>query len=150
MINLLQYQEKLKVSQKESKKYIRCLIRNRDMVLQPEEMVRQLFLHYLVDDLGYSVKKIAVEKGLRVNNRMKRFDILIYDKKIDPYILVECKAPHIEIDQAVMDQIGQYNLPLGAKYLVLTNGKETIHCELSDDKKTYEYIRKLPNKISNK
>jgi len=116
------------------------------MVLQPEELVRQLYLLHLTKDLGYSEAKIAVEKGLKVNNRLRRFDILIYDKSINPYILVECKAPFINIDQNTMDQVGQYNLPLAAKYLVLTNGTKTIHCALSNDSESYEFIAELPRK----
>lgn len=150
MIDILKYKDRLKVTQREDKKYIHCVVRKKELVLQPEELVRQLFLHYLMEELGYPIEKIAVEKGLRVNNRMKRYDILIFDRKIAPYILVECKAPFIEINQDVMDQIGQYNLPLGANYLVLTNGAKTIFCQLSEDKVDYKYIDSLPSGIPKK
>lgn len=145
-VDLLKYQNDLIIEQKEGKKYIFCCIRKKLLVLQPEEIVRQLFLHYLINELGYSHHKIAVEKGLRINNLMKRYDILVYDKRIEPFILVECKSMYVNINQDVMDQVGQYNLPLKAKYLVLTNGKDNIFCKLNSEANGYEYLPKLPSK----
>ena len=150
MMDLLAYKNRLIIEQRDEKKLIFCSIRKRFMVLQPEEIVRQIFLLFLKEELHYSIAKTAVEKGLKVSGKQRRFDILVYDQKIEPYILVECKAPHIPIDQNVMDQVGQYNLPLQAEYLVLTNGHQNIFCKLSANRKEYEYIDNLPKKRDGK
>ena len=144
MVDILKYSDLLDIKEDLGVKYIRCIIRNKLLVLQAEEIVRQLFLLYLIHELNYSKNKIAVEKGLSIHGRKRRYDILVYDKKVEPHILVECKSMFVEINQGVMEQVGQYNLPLKAKYLVLTNGKQNIFCALRSEGKDYAYIEELP------
>ena len=59
---------------------------------------------------------------MTINNRKKRTDILIFSRDGNPDIIVECKAPHIQISQDTFDQIARYNLKLKANYLIVTNG----------------------------
>ena len=145
-IDLLVYMDKLQLTFKEGKQYVYCVIRKKLLVLQPEEIVRQLFLHYLIEDLKYPISKIAVEKGIRVNGLMRRFDILMYNKNFEPWLLVECKSMYIDLVQDVMDQASHYNLPLGAEYMALTNGKDQIFCKLKEGKDGYDFIEKMPEK----
>ena len=143
-MELLDFQEKLETKTVDGKSFIFCIIRKKWLVLQPEEIVRQLYLHFLTNSLGYSQHKISVERGLKINGIMRRFDILVYDGSISPLILVECKSMFVDINQSTMQQVGQYNLPLKAQYLVLTNGRKTVNCELNNDKTSYEFINRLP------
>jgi len=145
-VDLLIYMDELQLTFREGKQYIYCVIRKKLLVLQPEEIVRQLFLNYLIKGLEYPISKIAVEKGIRVNGLMRRFDILIYNKQFEPWLLVECKSMYVELSQDVMDQASHYNLPLGVDFMVLTNGKDQVFCQLNEEQSAYEFITKLPSK----
>lgn len=87
----------------------------------PEEYVRQHFLRRAVLEAQYPPEVIAVERGLSVHGQPKRFDAVIFHHGT-PWMLVECKAPHIALDDAVCVQWMRYNLPLGAPWGWLTNG----------------------------
>jgi type I site-specific restriction endonuclease len=84
------------------------------VVLTPEEWVRQHFVCYLMNEKKYPASLIAVEKQVTVNNLKKRTDILIFDRKGRPEIVVECKAASVPITQSTFDQIARYNLKLKA------------------------------------
>ena len=144
MENLLKYQERIILKEIEGRKYIKCIIRKKFLILQPEEIVRQLFLLYLIEEMNYPIEKIAVERGITINGLSRRYDILVFDNKINPWLLVECKSMFIPINQDVMDQVSHYNLPLKAPYFALTNGQKNIYCQLNNDKNKYEFMGKLP------
>lgn len=69
---------------------------------------------------------MAVEKQLRLATLTKRFDLVIYNQNADPFILMECKAPTIAINQQMFDQAGTYNLKLNAPYLGICNGHQLL------------------------
>ena len=102
-------------------------VRRKFLVLQPEELVRQLTLLYLLDR-GFSIKKMRTEIGITINGLQKRCDILVFDKNLQPFLLVECKAANVDIDEAVFQQIARYNLVLNVPFLMVTNGKTTYFC----------------------
>ena len=109
----------------EGRTYIFDNIRKTWLLLTPEEWVRQNFVQYLVLVKQYPVSLIALEKEVMVNEMKKRFDILVYDKQHQPWMLVECKAENIILNQPVLEQVLRYNITLPVPYLVITNGKET-------------------------
>ncbi len=74
----------------EDKLIVYDIIRKKWIILTPEEQVRQIWLHYLVYDLNVSKTKIAVERGLKINDRKKRFDICVFGIEATPEILFEC------------------------------------------------------------
>jgi type I site-specific restriction endonuclease len=88
-----------------------------------------------------SKNRIAVEKALMYNGLTKRFDILVYDEATQPYIIVECKAPQIKINQAVFDQAATYNFIFRAPFLVVTNGLETHVCAMDYDAQTFRFLK---------
>lgn len=147
-IDLQQYKETLKISKKENKTYIFDPIRKKDILLQPEELVRQLFIQHLLQERAYSKKLIKVEKSLTINGQIKRFDIVIYNNKAEPKILVECKRPEEKIKQSVFNQISTYNLVLHADYLVVTNGMSTFCCSMDYDNNTYVFQDDLPDRLA--
>ncbi len=119
-------------------------IRNKNFVLTPEEWVRQHVLNYLVHHLGYPAGRIAVERELKYNQLKRRFDILIYDAQLKPYLIVECKAHDIAITQQTFNQIAMYNKVVQAKVLVVTNGI-THYCSIFNPiKKNYEFTNEIP------
>jgi len=97
-------------------------LRRKHVVLTPEEWVRQHVVHYLAQHLGYPRGLLALERGLRYNQRQKRTDLLALDPYGKPLLLVECKAPSVAIDAAVAKQVTTYNQTIGAPLLLLTNG----------------------------
>lgn len=121
-LNLLQYQSTLKIKKEGTNTYVYDPIRHKYLVLQPEELVRQMLLQYLIAVKKYPLGKIAVEVGLKVNELQKRCDILLYDSQFKPYMIVECKAPAVLLNDAVLFQAATYNLPLQVPYIMLSNG----------------------------
>ncbi len=120
------------------------IIRRKYVVLTPEEWVRQHSLHYLIFNKNYPKNLMAVEKQLNINNTKRRFDIVVFNKAMIPEILVECKAPHIPIDQKTFDQINQYNWQLQAPYLFLTNGIKHIYCQVNFEQNNFTFLKDLP------
>ena len=107
-------------------------IRQKWVSLQPEEWVRQNFISWMTKVAEIPSHSIAVEKGLRLGNLMKRFDLLVFDSNTQPWMMVECKAADVPLKAAVLMQILAYNLAIPVQYLVVTNG---IECHVADKKK---------------
>lgn len=99
--------------------------RKKWVVLTPEEWVRQSLLGHLVQQKQYPSALIAVERGLKVGELSRRFDAVIFNRKGNPYILIECKAPGEKIEDAAISQLLAYQSVLGASYLMLSNGHFT-------------------------
>ena len=129
---------------RENKMYILDLIRKKKWLLTPEEWVRQHCLQFLITELGYPKSLINVEKQIKINGQLKRYDIVVYTPQGNVHILVECKAPSIAISQSTFDQIAQYNMTLKSQFLMLSNGKEHYFCIMDFEKKSYNFIKKLP------
>jgi hypothetical protein len=104
------------------KNYIFDRIRKKYVVLTPEEWVRQHVVFWLLDDYHVPEGWIALERGITVNGLRRRTDVLVLNREAVPVILVECKAPHVRVSQAVAEQALRYNMEAGVRYLWLTNG----------------------------
>ena len=104
-------------------------IRKKWIVLTPEEWVRQNFIQFLVQELKYPLELIAVEKEIQLGDLKKRFDILVYDRTHKPWMLIECKAGQINLDEKVLYQVLRYNISMPANFLVITNGQFTYAWE---------------------
>jgi len=68
---------------------------------------------------------IAIEKQIKVGSLNKRFDIIIYDQSQQPWMLIECKAPSVGLNQQTWFQLLDYNQTIQAKYGLISNGIET-------------------------
>src|SRR5690349_2596195 len=108
------------------KRYIFDNIRKTWLLLTEEEWVRQNFVACLIKTLKYPASLIALEKEIYVNELKKRFDVLVYDKTHKPWMLVECKAPHVALSEDVLQQVLRYNISVPVQYIVITNGEATI------------------------
>ncbi len=113
---------KAKIKKQKNQTYIFDEIRKKWLVLSPEEWVRQHLINYLINHKNYPVNFISIEKELILNNIKKRYDVVIYNKQLIPKILIECKAPYIELNTGVIEQALRYNLVLKANYVMITNG----------------------------
>ena len=132
------------IKESEGKNVIFDIIRKKYIVLTPEEWVRQHFVHYLIDHLGYSKGLIGVEQGLKYNSLLKRTDIIVYDRKGAPLLLVECKEPSHNLNQKVMEQAMMYNKTLIAPYIVVSNGVEHSCMHLDPSTRKVEFLSNIP------
>ncbi len=118
------------------------VIRKKFVVLTPEEWVRQHTIHFLITNKKIPASLIAIEKQLILNKTKRRTDILVYDSNLRPLLIVECKAPEIEISQAVVDQVQRYNLSLNVPAVFITNGCNHVFLRLTNNH--LEVLAKFP------
>ena len=104
-------------------------IRKRWVRLTPEEWVRQNFLQYLLQVLGCPSALVSVEKEILVGALRKRYDIVVYDRATEPWLLVECKETSAALGQTVLDQALRYHIRVPVRYIVITNGHYTYAWE---------------------
>lgn len=90
--------------------------------LTPEEWVRQNFLQFLVQTMRYPASLIAIERELKLGELRKRFDVLVYNRQHQPWMMVECKAMEVNLDESVLQQVLRYNIAVPVPFLVVTNG----------------------------
>lgn len=109
----------------DGKEFIFDTIRKVWLFLTEEEWVRQNFIQFLVQEMKYPVSLIALEKEIQLGELKKRFDILIYDKDHQPWMLIECKGPGIKLEDPVLQQILRYNISVPVSFLIITNGDYT-------------------------
>ena len=121
------------------------MIRKKFVVLQPEEWVRQHVVNYLIENKQYPKSHINVEKQLTINSLKKRYDVVVFNSDGSIEILVECKAPEIEINQTTFDQIARYNMNLKANYLIVTNGLKHFYCKMDFRQEKYTFLRDIPD-----
>ena len=134
----------LKTKYINNQKHVFDPIRKKYVLLLPEELVRQSLINHLINDYGYSKSLISVEKALKVNERTKRYDIVVFNNECKPYILIECKSPNIKINIEAIEQVSWYNFVLKAEYLLITNGKRSLISKMDYEQEIYEYIDDLP------
>ena len=120
-------------------------LRRRYVALTPEEWVRQHFVHFLVEHKGYPKGLLANEVELRVGEKRLRCDSLLYDKQLQPRMIVEYKAPDVELTQRVFNQITTYNLLLHVDYLVVSNGLSHYCCRMDYTNRSYSFLPDIPD-----
>ncbi len=143
-LKLMDYKEHIRLKREGNIRNIWDPIRKKWLVLQPEELVRQLLLQYLLKKMAYNANRVRMEKGLQVNALDKRCDLLVFDDRIRPWLLAECKAPHVPVGQEVFEQIAWYNTALEVPYLLVTNGIDTYCCAIDYEKRSYTFLQEIP------
>lgn len=123
-----------RIKKEGEKEFIFDLLRKKWIALTPEEWVRQNFVQYLLQVKNYPSTLIAIEKEIRLGELRKRFDILIYDTHHQPWMMIECKAGIIKLDEKVLEQILRYNISVPVNYLIVTNGAECFGWFRSSEK----------------
>ncbi|RRQ48673.1 restriction endonuclease subunit R [Maribacter algicola] len=141
-LNFPKYDFRFKSSQNSA--LIFDMVRKKFVVLTPEEWVRQHVLTFLTLEKKYPLSHINVEKQIIYNGLRKRYDIVIFNPNGTIHLLVECKAPHINISQTTFDQIAQYNFKLNASYLMVTNGLEHYMCQMNFQEEKYKFLKEIP------
>ena len=119
-------------------------VRKKFLLLTPEEWVRQHWIHFLIDFQGYPKGLIALEKGLKYNLIRKRTDLVVFDRKGIPYLLIECKAPEVELDNKVLSQALAYHTTLLCPFVILSNGLNHVSMQFSQTDKKFIQIPNIP------
>ncbi len=141
-LNLPEYDFRTKTE--EGKVFIFDNLRKKFVVLTPEEWVRQNFIQYLKKEKNYPETLMAVEKLIFVNGNPRRFDLLIYSRNGQPYLIAEFKAPGVKISQETFDQVVRYNMALRVERVVVSNGLQHFACEIDYVKNSYLYLPEIP------
>lgn len=141
-INLPSYATK--VITRNGKPMIFDILRRRYVSLTPEEWVRQHFVHYLTEHLGYPASLLANEVELTVGQKRLRCDSVLYGLRAEPRMIIEYKAPTIPLTQKVFDQISVYNMLLHVDYLVVSNGMEHYCCKMDYEHQKYLFLEEMP------
>lgn len=121
-------------------------LRKKFVALTPEERVRQWCIGVLADELGVPMHMMMSEAGFKLGEKQFRADIIVYDRKARPLVVVECKRPEVELDREVLDQVVRYNMVLNVSYIIITNGSQTYVCRRieTDGNVRYSFIDKVP------
>jgi len=141
-LNFPEYEFKVTSSEGQSSK-IFDIVRRKDVQLTPEEWVRQHLIHYLITEKKFPASLMAIEAKLKVNELMKRTDLVVYNNLLQPLLIAECKSPKVQITQKAFDQAARYNLTLDVKYFILTNGLQIYSCKLNHAEKKYDFLREI-------
>ena len=122
--------------------YVPCIIRDKEIKLTPEEIVRQLYTYQLLNKYGYKKEDIVYEYPVHFGRDVKRADIVILDKndKNAAYIIVETKKPK---EKDGKEQLKSYCNGTGAALAVWTNGKSLV-CYNRKDPNYFEEIPDIP------
>ncbi len=129
-----------KQREREGKTEVFDPIRKKWLVMTPEERVRQQLILFLLNVKRIPASHLSVERAITVNGLTKRYDLVVFGQDMKPHMVIECKAPHVELTQEVITQAGRYNKTLRAPILGVTNG--SAHFFFTIDFKTEE-IRPL-------
>jgi type I restriction enzyme M protein len=120
-----------KITFKDGKPYVVCAIRDKEIVLKPEEVVRQLYAMKLLKEYGYPKQRIKFEHPIHFGREVKSADIVVFDKDRPTveYIIVEIKKPKLQDGK---NQLRSYTNATGAPIAVWTNGGQISHYNRKD------------------
>jgi type I restriction enzyme M protein len=116
------------ITLKKDKYYLKCLKRNKNIQVKPEEIVRQLMLDKLINEYNYPLDLLEVEYTVNFGTQKKYADIIILNKKdkTSVYCVLEIKK-HKGKDGK--EQLKSYTHATGAPLAVWTNGVEIDYYE---------------------
>jgi type I restriction enzyme M protein len=122
--------------------YIVCAVRQKEIRLSPEEVVRQLYVRRLLTTYGYPASRIQLEYPVHFGREVKRADIVIFDRERPdvPYIIVELKKPKLSDGK---EQLRSYCNATGSPIGVWTNGQQISHYNRKDPN-YFEEITNIP------
>ena len=142
-LNLLPFDKT--ITNKDNNPFILDIIRRQYVALTPEEWVRQHFVHFLIKQKDYPQSLMANEVQLKLNGMSRRCDTVVYDRTLRPRVIIEYKAPTVNITQKVFDQICRYNMILQVDYLIVSNGIAHYCCKIDYATRSYSFMKEIPS-----
>ncbi len=98
-------------------------LRKKEVALTAEEKVRQCFIAFLYGKCGVPLSLMNSEVAFDYGRKHFRADIVVFDRRGEPLMVVECKNEDVQIGALTARQALRYHAVLNVKYIVLTNGK---------------------------
>ncbi|MBK1438925.1 type I restriction enzyme HsdR N-terminal domain-containing protein [Parapedobacter sp. ISTM3] len=120
-------------------------LRKKQLVLTPEEWVRQHWIQHLIHTKKYPKALIKIEGGLKLNEMPRRSDLVIYDTLGNKILLAEFKAPSVKITQRVFEQIAHYNTIHRIPLLLVSNGLQHFYCRIDFEQGDINFLDDLPD-----
>ena len=122
-------------------------VRQRYVVLTPEEWVRQHVVAWLMESYGLLPVQIVLEYPVEIGGTHQRADVVVVDKSGKPLLVVECKEVNVdftreEVLHQVYGQAVRYNATLHAPQIMITNGLRHF-CFRTEDYCSYTPTREL-------
>src|SRR5689334_21698766 len=125
MINISFPEPSFRLNKEGDKEYIFDQLRKRWLLLTPEAWVRQSFIQYLTEIMQYPSSLITHEREIRLGDLKKRLDILVFNKKHEPWMIIESKAETVALSKETLQQALRYNISVPVEFLLITNGHTT-------------------------
>ncbi len=143
-LNLPSFDSRLRLSPTTRLEEIWDTQRRRWVRLTPEEWVRQHFVHFLLEQHQYPAGRIGNEVSIQVGQLERRCDSVVFGNDGQPVMIVEYKAPSVQITQKVFDQIARYNIALQVDWLIVSNGLQHYCCHLLRGENRFEFLPGVP------
>ncbi len=144
MINLNIPDQNIKLQTINSKTYVFDFLRKKKLILTPEEWVRQNLVSHLVNDLNYPKGLIKTESSLKYNKLNKRADIIVLDRNMNNFMVIECKSYKLNLNKSNLNQAAVYNKIYRSRYLMLSNGIKHVICEYNWDDESFIFLDSIP------
>lgn len=120
------------------------ILRRKYVALTPEEWVRQHFVHFLIEHKGYPSSLLANEVSLKIGEKSLRVDTVLYDRNLQPRMIIEYKAPSIPLTTHVLNQVGNYNRLLHVDYVIISNGLQHYCCKMDYASQRFVLLEDIP------
>lgn len=114
------------LTEKNGKPYLTCQKRGKELLAKPEEIIRQLWIHRLLNHYKYQLGRLTVEHPITFGrDSSKRADIVVFDadRPTVPYLIVEVKQPTIKGGK---DQLKSYTHATGAPLALWSDGGQAV------------------------
>ena len=123
------------------------IIRKKWIPFTEEEKVRQFLIRFLIHQKGIPESHLSVERQITVNGLTRRYDLVVFDREGAPWLVIECKAPTVELTQSVVEQVGRYNKTLHAPCIAVSNGRQSIFFRIDFETERIDYLKEMPEYI---
>jgi len=142
-LNLPSFEFKLRKNESGGEVY--DFIRKKFIKLTPEEWVRQHWLQTLVQHYQCPAGRISVEKALSYNQTSRRTDVVVYDDHAKALLILELKAPEVNLDEKTCEQIAIYNTSLKVPWLLISNGIQHFCFKVDFHQSKCQLVEELPD-----
>ncbi|MCS6981609.1 MAG: type I restriction enzyme HsdR N-terminal domain-containing protein [Flavobacteriales bacterium] len=103
------------------------ILRRRWLPATPEEIVRQSLVHFMIHHCGYPQGLISCEWPIKQGLKKFRADVVVLSRKGKPWLVVECKAPQVPLDQKTLHQVAAYVAGMAPEAVALCNGLTCLY-----------------------
>lgn len=118
--------------------------RQLNVAITPEEMVRQALMLRLHEELKVPYTLMKSEQAITIGKLRHRIDLIVYNRKAQPIMIVETKSPEVKLTQKVATQAAIYNSIIFAPLLLIANGINAMIFEINFEDKSAIPLAEIP------